>query len=354
MPLRDLVVIGGSAGALQALTTIVQQLPPSLRACLLVVLHTRTEVNGVLPQILSRVSQLPVELASNEAPLKPGKIYLARPDYQLLVERSRLLVVRGPRENGFRPAVDPLFRTAARTYGPRVVGIILSGALDDGTYGLSQVKEHGGVAIVQDPEEAVIPSMPSSALRHVTVDYVLPAAEIPAMIQRLSAERTEGDEAMAREDEPEPQLPEEEEVAVQAMEDLFGPPSALTCPDCGGALWEIENGKLTRYKCHVGHQFAPDSLAAEQRDAVEEALWSAVRVLEEHAELRMRMARRAEAAGLPTVSEGFAEGARNSHRQAQEIRTLLFAGGNEPESLEEEVAKPAVTKGGRRSKRNER
>jgi two-component system chemotaxis response regulator CheB len=319
----------------------------------LIVMHTRAETNGVLPEILNRSTDLPVAFATNAEPLRKGRIYVARPDFQLLIEDARLMVVRGPRENGFRPAIDPLFRTAARWHGPRVVGVILSGALDDGTYGLSQIKQHGGVAIVQNPEEAVIPSMPSSAIRQVAVDYVLTASEIPALIVQLTEEPQirEGVQSMAPDDEPESALPNEQ-TPVREMEQLFGAPSALTCPDCGGALWEVEDGRLVRYRCHVGHQYAPDSLAAEQRDAVEGALWSAVRVLEEHAELRLRMARRADAAGLSVVSEGFAEGARDSHRQAQEIRALLFAGGEAPDSLEEEAAKPAVEKGTRKAKRS--
>ncbi len=327
MPQRDVIVIGGSAGALGPLKTIVQHLPVGFGASLLVVLHTRSSGNGALPQILSHISKLPVRFARRDEPLRHGHIYIAPPDLHLIVAADELRLVHGPRENGFRPAIDPLFRTAARELQARVAGIILSGALSDGTYGLSLIKQHGGVAIVQDPAEADVASMPNNALAAVDVDYVLPAMEIAAKITELTEARPStlhpGETPMPRrEDDLEPQLPTVTEVSE--MEDRFGAASSLTCPDCGGALWEVQDGRVHRYQCHTGHQFAPDALDAEQRDAVDGALWSAMRVLEEHAELKMRLARRAADNGLQAVSEGFLEGAQDARAQAQQIRSLLF------------------------------
>jgi two-component system chemotaxis response regulator CheB len=182
------------------------------------------------------------------------------------------------------------------------------------------------VAVVQDPDEAEVPSMPRSAIRYVKVDHVLPAAGIGEMIAALaSVEYTnKGVTAMARKKEPEPQDPSDE-TDVERMEETFGPASGLTCPDCGGALWEVHNGELARYRCHVGHQYTTEGLDAAQQDAVESALWSAVRVLEEHSELRERMASRALSAGMEVVSSGFAESASDSKRQAHTIRELLFS-----------------------------
>jgi two-component system chemotaxis response regulator CheB len=230
---------------------------------------------------------------------------------------------RGPKENGFRPAVDPMFRSAARAHGAKVMGIILSGALDDGTYGLKMVKDHGGMAIVQDPDEATHPSMPLSALRIVDADHVLRAADIGLLIAKESSQPTEGVTPMTLREEPEPQDPAEE-TTVKDMDRTFGPPSGLTCPDCGGALWELQDGQLMRYRCHVGHQFALESLDAGQRQVVEAALWSAVRVLEEHSDLRRRMAKRAFDRGLQAVAEGFSQSADENDRQANTIRALLF------------------------------
>ena len=324
MPHRDIVVIGASAGGLRALTNIVERLPAGLRASVLVVMHTRPHGDGVLPEILERAGTLPVTFARTGERLAHGHVYVCRPDVHLLVTDGRLREVRGPRENGFRPAIDPLFRTAARQFGSRVVGVILSGALSDGAFGLTMVKQHGGVAIVQDPDEAIISSMPRNAIKAVDVDYVLPTAEIAAVIERLSRAELEGEQPMQRRRDLEPQLPAED-TRIAEMMARFDAPAPLSCPDCGGALWEVQDGRLVRYQCHVGHQFAPDTLEDRQRTVVETALWTAVRVLEEHAELKGRMARRAEETGLDHVSHGFADGARDAHTQAQHIRSLLFA-----------------------------
>lgn len=344
---RDLIVIGASAGGLQALSRIVADLPPDLPACVLVVVHTSSDGHGLLPQILARRTQLPVAFASDRAPLTPGRIFVAPADHHLLVLDGHLELSRGPRENGFRPAVDPLFRSAARAHGDRVIGVILSGALDDGSYGLSVIKRSGGLVMVQDPSDAEIPGMPRGALRETEADAVLPAAAIAARLVDWCGRPAAGAQLMARKNDPETQLPDGK-TEVADMNAIFGQPSGLTCPDCGGALWEIVDGTLVRYRCHVGHQYAPDSLLAGQRDAVESALWSAVRALEEHAHLRDRMARRAETAGLMAVSKGFSEKAGHSHRQAQQIRTLLFGGGDTPSDRlateRAELSRSAVTK----------
>ncbi len=328
MPLHDVVVIGGSAGALEALREITEGLPASLRACVLIVVHTSLQRDGVLPNILSNRSALPVSFAGDFDPLSPGRIYVAPADRHLLATDAGLRVVHGPRENGFRPAIDPLFRTAARHFGPRVIGIVLSGALSDGVYGLSIVKQHGGIAIVQDPDDAVIDSMPKNAIASVAVDHVVPAKKIAAIVMHLSGQTTDtGEPMMAPPKDLEPQLPSEE-TSVKEMEERYGAPSSLTCPDCGGALWEAAKGRVLRYQCHVGHQYAPDVLETEQRDAVDSALWSAVRVLEEHAELKTRMAARARSTRLSGAADTFERGARQAHAQAQQIRRVLFAAGD--------------------------
>jgi two-component system chemotaxis response regulator CheB len=324
MPQHNIVVIGASAGGLPALTSIIEGLPANLPASVLIAMHSSSNGQGVLPQVLARISTLPVAFATDGEVLVAGRIYIARPDFHLIVGPTSLALVHGPRENGFRPAIDPMFRTAAREYGRRVIGIVLSGALSDGTYGLSVIKQYGGTAVAQSPKDAIIPSMPQSAIQHVDVDYVLPAAEIASLIVRLSqAPARKNRSNMPRANEPEPQRPTEG-IDVRDMHSLFGPPSALTCPDCGGALWEVQQDRVVRYQCHTGHQYAPENLEAGQSDAIDGALWSAVRILEEHVELKTRMSQRAREGGLHVVSEGFAEGARDAHRQAQRIRAVLF------------------------------
>jgi two-component system chemotaxis response regulator CheB len=291
----------------------------------LVVVHSSSNGSSVLPMILERATPMPVSYANSNDPIRPGRVYVAPSDSHLIVDDHKVVLSRGPRENGFRPAVDPLFRTAARELGPRAIGVILSGALSDGTYGLSMIRHFGGVSIVQDPHDALFPSMPLSAISHVDVDQVLPTAEIAEAIVRAVRRiaETQGETIMPREKRIEPQRPSDV-TEIGDMNEAFGPPSALTCPECGGALWQVKEDRVVRYQCHVGHQYAPENLEAAQRDIIDGALWSAVRVLEEHADLKSRMADRAAETGLTLVSEGFAEGAREAHEQAQRIRSVLF------------------------------
>ena len=321
----EIVVIGASAGGLETLIEIFSGLPPALRGSVLVVVHTMSDGTSYLPRILSRQTKIAVAFAENNAPIERGHVYIAPPDTHLLVERGKMCLSHGPKENGFRPAVDPLFRSASRAYGAGVMGIILSGALDDGTYGMKVIKDHGGTTVVQDPDEASQPGMILSAQRYVTIDHVLRAKEIAGAIARCcgSVDGKKGKAAMSRPREPEPQH-ESEETDVHEMEEDFGAPSALTCPDCGGALWEIRDGKLSRYRCHVGHQFTLEGLDGQQRNSVEAALWTAVRALEERAELRTRMSERAAGSAMDAVAQGFAESAREAQQQAATIRELLF------------------------------
>ncbi len=328
-PERDLVVIGGSAGSLAPLTTVIGALPASFRACVLVVVHSPAEPTGNLTRILERVSHLPVAIAKDEQEIQPG-IFLARPDQHLIVTSpGQIRLTSGPKENGFRPAIDPLFRTAAKACGSRVIGVILSGALDDGVYGLREIKARDGLTIVQDPDEAEISAMPRAALAHVEVDYVLPAAAIAPLLRRETVLR-QGEPTMGEGTDNDPQLPGNK-IDIAGMNAELGPPSGLTCPDCGGALWQIDDGNLVRFQCHVGHHYSPESLAMHQDEGVEQALWSAVRALEERAELRRRMASQTEAAGLAAVAESFAAQASEAEKQADQIRGVLEdSGGGTP------------------------
>ena len=342
----ELIVVGASAGGLDALLAIVKDLPPRLPATVIVVMHNNGRSH--LPAILARAGTLPVVVPEHGDALMPGTIVVPPRDHHLLVSGRGVILNSGPRENGFRPAIDPLFRTAARAYGAGVAGVILSGALDDGTYGMQVIKRAGGITIVQDPDEASIPSMPMSAIANVEIDYIARAAAIGELLVTLSGQHVKGRATMAVSKRPEPQ-DQRGEMEVSTMVKTFGPASGITCPDCGGALWEIREGRLVRYRCHVGHQFTPDGLEAGQRDSVEGALWSAVRVLEEQADLRQRLAERAESAGLTMVHKRFAQGSRESHRQAAAIRDLVF--NRRDPDLPEPAAAAAPPRSGGRAKR---
>lgn len=338
----NLVVIGASAGGLQGLLEILAELPADLGAPIVAVLHTPPGRESNLANVLSRGGKLPASFVSRDQILRDGHVYVAPPDFHVLVTEIGATLNHGPKENGFRPAIDTLFRTAAKVHGRRVMGVILSGALDDGVYGLKLIKDAGGVVVVQDPDDAVIQSLPATALQYVAADHVLDPKRIAQLIAEMTAHDKKGTGA-ARPHNGKPDPVEGPSMTIDDMEKEFGSASALSCPDCGGALWEIVDGQLVRYRCHVGHQYSPAGLDSGQHDVVETALWTAVRVLEEHADLRSRMSRRADLAGLDTVSTGFAASAQTAHQQAQAIRDVLLAGGPSAVAGRSAQLRPAVS-----------
>jgi two-component system chemotaxis response regulator CheB len=328
MPGRDVVVVGFSAGGVEAMVRLAEGLPRDLPAAVFVVHHFPANSVSALPSILSRAGPLPAVHAVHEQVVQPGRIYIAPPDRHMLIVENRIHLSRGPRENGHRPAVDPLFRTAARSFGPRVIGVLLSGSLDDGTVGLMAVKRHGGLTVVQDPDEALYPAMVQSAIERVGVDVVSAVQEIAQLLTRLTREPVasqEGQTAMLPEEE-EVQDPAETGTAAIADGPLPGPPSTLTCPDCGGAIWEQAEGELVRYRCHVGHAYTVDSMVGAQAALVETALWTAVRALEEKAQLSRRLAERSRRRGLDRMAQRYAEAVRSAELGSSSIRHLLLNG----------------------------
>lgn len=319
---RDIVVIGASAGGVEALTGLVRKLPAGLGASLFVVLHMAAKQKSMLPRILSAAGPLPAKHARDGEPIVSGRIYVAPPDHHLLLHETHVRVVRGPSENGHRPAIDPLFRTAASSFGPRVIGVVLSGALDDGTAGLVAIKGHGGLALVQDPNEALVDMMPRSALENVEIDHVLPISEMAALLPALVREEAAPPPARS--------ALLEEESALQptgaAGELKVGVPSGLGCPACGGVLNELHEGDLLRFRCRLGHAFAPESLYDEQRGALESALWAALRALEEQEALGRRMAEHARQLGQVKSAGRYEERAVSAGSHARVVRQALRFG----------------------------
>jgi two-component system, chemotaxis family, protein-glutamate methylesterase/glutaminase len=282
MRAKQVVVIGASAGGIEALCELVSGLPADFPAPICIVLHTSPEAPGVLDAILSRAGPLPAVNVHGRQRMQPGHIYVAPPDYHLVVEPGLVRGTKGPRENRFRPAIDPLFRSAAQVYGPGVIGVILTGNLDDGTAGLWAVKQLGGIAVVQHPADAMFPSMAQSALRHVSVDHSVPLSDLAPLLVQLTGEPVP--EAPA-----EPALsPLDVEVKI-AMEQnpidagllAVSEPSSFACPECHGVLLQIKEGGRIRFRCHTGHGYALDSLLAAITEGIEEALWNAIPALEE-------------------------------------------------------------------------
>jgi two-component system chemotaxis response regulator CheB len=338
MPGRDIVVVGTSAGGVEALRALVAGLPADFPGSVFVVMHTAPDSPGVLAQILDRSGPLPATNAANRERIRPGRVYVAPPDVHLLLEPGHMRLTRGPKENRFRPAVDPLFRSAAQTYGPRVVGVILTGGLDDGTSGLWAVKRLGGVAVVQDPGEAFMPSMPLNAINQVEVDYTLPLAEIPPVLARL-ASLTVAEQGGY-------EVPEDLGIEVRiAMEDnaldagvtRLATPSVFTCPECHGTLLQLKENGRPRYRCHTGHAFSPDSLLAELTESVEETLWSAIRSIAESAMLMRHMAEHVRESD-DGAAERFLDKAREAERRGELVRRAVFDHENLSEEKLAEVA----------------
>lgn len=284
----ELFAVGGSAGALEALRKIASSLPEDFPAAICIAMHVSPNSPGLVPEILSSAGPLRARHAQDGEPLRPGRIFVAPPDHHLLIDETRhLRLGRGPKENRFRPAIDPLFRSAAVAARERACGVIVSGALDDGAAGLAAIKRFGGAAIVQTPEDAAVPGMPRAALHAVrTVDHCLPASGIGAAMVKLATEdRLAVKEAVMSDD-----LERENKFAFGGDSNVYditavGDPSLFTCPDCHGAMVRLRNALPPRFRCHTGHAYALESLAAAQQDRVEDSLWNAVRALEEQAAL---------------------------------------------------------------------
>src|SRR5438105_1193476 len=312
------IAVGASAGGVDAISTVVAGLPADLPAAVLVVLHVSPRGKSVLPHILSSRGPLPARHAADGERLEAGTVYVAPPDQHLVVQPGRVRVTGEPRENGVRPSVDTLFRSAALAYGPAVVGVVLSGTLDDGTAGLIAIKQHGGVAVVQDPAEAVFPSMPANAARFADPDHIVPLDKVPSLLAGIVEEWAEERRARARQTSDAQDQPDDASAAAQ-----HGEPSEFTCPECGGTLWEQQEGDLLRFRCRVGHAYSVESLLADQREALEAALWGAVVALEERADLSTRLAQRMEDRGRGHRAGRYRREADDARRRAALVREAI-------------------------------
>ncbi|MET9225783.1 chemotaxis protein CheB [Lentzea sp. NPDC003310] len=302
---RDLVVVGASAGGVEALRTFVSQLPDDLSAAVVVVLHLPAGGTSALPAILARCTGLPVVPVRDGTPLERGRVHVAPPNHHTVVQDGVLRLSRGPTENGHRPAVNVLFRSAALAAGPAVVGVVLSGTLDDGTAGMAAIKNRGGLTLVQAPEDALYSGMPDSVLRHVDVDHVGPVADLGGVVARCVGDDVDAEAAPAPE-----VLRLEVEVAGDDAGAGFGDiprhgrTTTLTCPDCSGSLVELP-AQGGQYRCLVGHGWTPEALLDAYDGGLERALWMALRTLEEKTSLARRMASQARQAGREHVARRY-------------------------------------------------
>ena len=320
MPHRDVVVIGASSGGVEGLITLLTGLPDDLAAAIFVVLHVRPDLPSQLPAILNRVGTIPAAHAVDGEPIRRGRVYIAPPGLQTSLHRGRIGVRRGPQENMHRPAIDPLFRTAAHHYGPRVIGIIMSGALNDGTAGLAAIKRTGGLAIVQDPEDALVRDMPLNAMQRAGADHIAPIVDMPRLLIDLISQETGTDLAAevpletAEEAGPKEPFLRSEEAGTLAN---------VTCPECQGNLWEVRDTTGIRYRCRVGHAYSEAAIDAAQSQSVERALWSALKALEERVALTRRLAAEARTRGHEVIAAMFEERSQTVDNDVRAIHELI-------------------------------
>src|SRR5215217_8275426 len=324
MPAKDIIVIGASLGGIEALRAIAGGLPKDFPASVFVVLHISPDSPGVLADIVDRAGELPAANAVDGEQIQPGRIYVAPPDRHLIIEPNRVRLTRGPKENRFRPAVDTLFRSAAQVYGPRVVGVVLTGNLDDGTAGLWAVKRLGGMAIVQDPREALAPSMPQSAIQHVRVDHVVPlAAMAPLLTRVVTTPVYEGGVVVPDRIDIEVKIAKAEDPMTAGIDQL-GEASTFACPDCHGVLLRLDEEGHVRFRCHTGHAYSAESLLAAINERVEDALWNAVRAIDEGARYAGHLAEHVKPVDRARADRFQAE-AREARQQSEAVRKVVTA-----------------------------
>ena len=324
-PASSLVVVGASAGGVEALTTLAAGLPEDLDAAVCVVLHLPPGAESRLAHILSRAGPLPAAQARDGETLTPGRILVAPPDRHLAVRDGHALVVRGPHENGLRPSINTLFRSAAVAYRERTVAVVLSGTRDDGVAGASAVGRRSGCVFVQDPADSMFPGMPAETISRDHPDRVLPLDELAGAIAR-AVQRLSEEVPMSEDGNHEMSLETEYAILDSDALERDSPPgksSVYSCPDCGGVLWEIEDGDMLRFRCRVGHSYTAEGTVEEQGASVEAALWTALRALQERAQLSERMAQRLAERGATKSHARFTEYAREAREQAELIRRLL-------------------------------
>lgn len=323
-----IVVIGASAGGVAAIEAIAAALPPDFPAPVLVVLHLSPTRKSLLPEILAHAGPLLAAAASDGEPLRPGRIYVASPDQHLMVEHGCVRVTRGPKENQFRPSIDVLFRSAALYYGSRAVGIVLTGALADGSSGLFAIRRLGGVAVIQDPEEALFSAMPLAAMSRVDIDYALPVTEMGRLLKSLIDEAPRPEPMDAAHYRNDLKLDVDVAACDSAYEKgIMGAiePSVYTCPDCHGVLFRLREGKTDRFRCHTGHGYSSNALLAQQKVTAESSLWQAVKTLQESGALLHELTERMRKSGEGETAEALGRKAGEVEERLKLLRQLALA-----------------------------
>lgn len=325
MATRDIIVIGSSAGGVEALQRLCAALPADLPAAVFIAQHLSPASRSMLPLLLDRAGPLPVRSPRDGDPIERGVIYVAAPDHHMLVREHTVLMRRGPHENRTRPAVNALFRSAALAHGGRVIGVVLTGLLDDGTEGLIAITAGGGVSVVQDPDDAEWPSMPRNAIKRDHVSYVVALDQLTALLTRLVQEEATASIPLPEEYHTEDRIAAQEFAVMEGDIVTPGAPSHISCPDCGGVLNQIEAHNELRFRCQVGHAFTPSGLAAAQSDELERALSIAARTHRDRIRLFKQMGDNAHARGMPHAEGRWQSAAEESTRMITVLEEAIRA-----------------------------
>ncbi|WP_426122969.1 chemotaxis protein CheB [Pararhizobium sp. PWRC1-1] len=316
MAATTIIAIGASAGGVGALRSLVAGLPPSFSAPILIVLHIGAH-RSELAAILTAAGPVAAKQAHDGEKIAPGQIYLAPPDRHMIVVDGVIRLLRGPKENCSRPAIDPLFRSVAENYGPDAIGVVLTGNLNDGTAGLYDIKRRGGIAVAQAAHDAAYPEMPTSAAAHVQLDYCLPLAELAGLLVKLVGGKTAKEPVMAN-----PISPREHGQGPEIVPSGFERPFTVTCPDCGGALKKFEHGSIIKFGCHIGHTYTAQIMASAQFEEMEKVMRAAVRFLNERAEFCLQMAEYSHRSE-PDISSQWHEASKQALDRAYKLRDLV-------------------------------
>ena len=326
---RFVIVVGASAGGMNALSEFVAQLKKGMDAAFFIVMHlSRTSISDFLKQRLQPLTELECEIATENASIQKDHIYIASPNLHLLVKKGNILLGRGPEENRWRPSIDVLFRSAAAAYSTRAIGVVLTGLLNDGTTGMLAIKRSGGTCIVQDPNEAEYPDMPLSVLDNMEVDYCITLAQMGEVISGIT--RTNPEEIPAPNDVIiESQIAEKVVVDYDNVKQL-GEKSIYACPDCGGGLWNIKKdgegqGKTDRYRCHIGHSYSEKDLVKKQGEVFESTLWTALRIMEERKTLLRKMEADHAKRGFSTLAKSYKEKGDGIQKHVDKMKEVLYA-----------------------------
>lgn len=313
---KYIVVIGASAGGLNALSELVAQLNNQMDIAVFIVLHlSTTGIGDYLVQRLQQFTSLKCKKASGNEKIQTGFIYIAQPNYHLLVKKDVVMLGHGTYENRWRPSIDVLFRSVAVAYSTRAIGIILTGLLDDGRAGMNAIKKCGGLAIVQDPNEAEYPDMPLAVLDNMQVDYCVSLSQMGEIISNVVAPSPPPEIEIPEQIQAEANIAENVSVGVDIVENL-GDHTIYSCPDCGGGLWEIKDGKTSRYRCYIGHSYSEADLSLKQTENIEATLWVALRMMEERRNLLTKLAE-------DNVKKGFARLSADHRQRADELETHI-------------------------------